>query len=216
MPILLSEAQAEVLNILQKSPSYQGFYTADKVTRALNESIAYVCSRMMMQGNGWRQNIGYITTTANTPGYTLPADASIITSVRYRSGDVYVPLGYDDQNSSAQVAADGTGTINSAYRLVGNQLYFNPPPQNVGTNFIQIEYTSYPTALSADSDPIPAEFDKGLYYYVVYRSCGILVGQTANAQPEWQLYEVQWFNVMENIITKRMRIQKVIGEYGGW
>lgn len=216
MAILLSEVQAEVLNILQKSPTYQGFYTTDKVTRAINESFAYVVARMMMEGNGWRQTIAYITSVANTPTYALPTDASIINAVRYRYGDVYVPLTYEDQSTTSQSAsnsqvAGATGT----YRLVGNQLYFNPVPQMVGTDYIQIEYTTYPAALSVGTDPVPTEFDKGLYYYVVYRSCGILVGQSGNAQPEWQLYEVQWFNVMENIISKRLRVQQVIGEFGG-
>jgi len=214
--ILLSEVQEEVLNILQKSASYQGFYTTDKVNRAINESIAYVTARMMMEGNGWRQQISYITSVANTPTYSLPTDASIINAVRYRYGDVYVPLTYEDQSTTSQSAsnsqvAGATGT----YRLVGNQLYFNPVPQLVGTDYIQIEYTTYPAALSSGTDPVPTEFDKGLYYYVVYRSADLLVSQAGNAQPEWQLMTVQWFNVMENIISKRLRVQQVIGEFGG-
>lgn len=213
---MLSEVQADVLNILQKSPTYQGFYTTDKVNRAINESIAYVCARMMMEGEGWRQVIGYITTVANTPGYTLPADVSIINAVRYLYGDVYVPLTYEDQSTASQSASPASlGGSSSTYRLVGNQLYFNPVPQMVGTNYVQIEYTSYPTALSSGADPVPQEFDKGLYYYVVYRSAGVLVAQAGSAQPEWVQSEVQWWNVMENIISKRLRVQQVIGEFGG-
>jgi len=216
MPILLSDIQSEVLNILQKSPTYSGFYTTDKVTRAVNEALAYVSARMMMEGNGWRQTIGYITTVANTPNYNLPAGCSIVNSVRYLFNDIYVPMIYDDQNMDSQVASSSQLQLSPwRYRVVGNQLYFNPVPTYVGTNFVQIEYTTYPDKLVNGSDALPTEIDNALYYYLVYRSADTLVSQAGNAQPEWSLNTLQWFNAMEQIISKRLRVFQVIGEFGG-
>ena len=216
MAITLTDIQAEVLNILQKSPTYSGFYTADKVTRAVNESLAYVSARMMMEGNGWRQTIGYITTVANTASYALPTGCSIINAVRYLYNDIYVPMLYDDQSMNSQVAANTQLQLApSRYRLVGNQLYFNPVPTFVGTNYVQIEYTTYPAKLTTGSDTLPEEIDQALYYYLVYRCADTLVAQTANAQPEWSLNTLQWYNAMESIISKRLRVFQVIGEFGG-
>jgi hypothetical protein len=215
MPFSLQVCQEEVLNILQKDPSYQGFYTSDKCKRAINESLTYVAARMMMEGEGWRQKIAFVTTTANTAAYTLPTETSIINSVRYLYNDVYVPLTYDDQSNDTQIASSsGLSTCPWRYRLVGNQLVFNPVPELVGTNYLQLEYTTYPTLLVNNSDQTPQEIDQALYYYLVYRSAGILVAQSGNAQPEWQLYEMQWFNAMEQIISKRLRVHQVIGEFG--
>lgn len=215
MAFSLTDAQNEVLNILQKESSYQGFFTTDKVKRAVNESIAYVTAQMMMEGNGWRQKIAYITTTANTAAYNLPTDCSIIIAVRYLMGDVYYPLRFVSDFDEPQLSAtSGLTDYVVKYRIVGNQIYFNPIPQNVGTNYLQLEYTSYPAALSSGTDEFGQEFDTALYYYVIYRSAGILVSQAGNAQPEWQLYELQWFNSMKQIITKRLRVSKVIREFG--
>lgn len=214
MAITLTEVQLEVLNILQKSPTYQGFYTVDKVTRAVNESLAYVSARMMMQGNGWRQKIGYVTTTAGALSYALPADVSIINKVSYKSGDIYYPMTYMDE-STASSQTVGQAGMPGHYRLLGSALVFPMVPSEVGVNYLQIEYTAYPDLLVSGADIVTPEIDRGLYYYLVYRSCGLLVGQAATAQPEWQLYEMQWFHVMESIISKRLRVYQVIGEYGG-
>lgn len=216
MAFTLAQIRADVLNILQKDQSYQGFYTTDKCNRIINESIAYISARMMMEGEGWLQTIGYITTVANTASYTLPTGCSIINSVRYLYSSVYMPLTYDDQAFDSQVAA-GTSLTQCPYRyrIVADKLYFNPLPLLVGTNFVQIEYTSYPTALSSDSDTLLSQFDSGLYYYLVYRTASALVAQTGQAVSEWQVTERQWYEVMENIISKRNRVQCVIADFGG-
>ena len=216
MAILLSDISAEILNILQKAPSYSGFYTQDKVTRAVNECIAYVSARMHMEGEGWLQTIGYISTVAGTASYDLPTGCSIIHSVRYLYNDIYVPLVYDDQAMDTQVS--GTAQLQLApwrYRILQDKLYFNPIPTYVGTNTVQIEYTTYPDLLVNQSDALISQFSRGLYYYLVYRSAGMLVGQTGNAQPEWGGYEAQWYSVMENIVSKRLRVECTIKEFGG-
>ena len=216
MAFTLAQIRAEVLNILQKDASYQGFYTTDKCNRIINESMAYISARMMMEGEGWLQTIGFITTTANTPSYTLPTGCSIINSIRYLYSDVYLPMVYDDQAFDTQIAASSSLTqCPYRYRIVADKIYFNPIPLLVGPNYIQIEYTSYPATLAADGDSLLSQFDHGLYYYLVYRTAGALVAQTGQAVAEWQIYEQQWFSVMQNIISKRNRVQCVIADFGG-
>lgn len=216
MAFTLAQIRTDVLNLLQKDPSYQGFYTTTKCNAIINESMAYISARMMMEGEGWMQTIGYITTTAGAATYPLPTGCSIINAVRYLYSDIYVPLTYDDQSFDSQVAS--TSSLSQApfrYRIVGTNILFNPAPLLVGTNYIQLEYTTYPTVLAADSDQLSAQFDSGLYYYIVYRTAGALVAQTGQAVAEWQIYERQWFDIMQNIISKRNRVMQVISDFSG-
>jgi hypothetical protein len=112
---------------------------------------------------------------------------------------------YDDQAFDTQIAATSSLTqCPYRYRIVADKIYFNPIPLLVGPNYIQIEYTSYPATLAADGDSL-----------LVYRTAGALVAQTGQAVAEWQIYEQQWFSVMQNIISKRNRVQCVIADFGG-
>ena len=203
MSVLLSDLETKVLNLLQKSPSYSGFYTQPKVIQIINECLDYVSARMMQEGNGWLQTIGYITTVANTPNYALPTGCAIVRSVRYLVNTIYAPLQPDGQEREAFLSSDFQTQIPSRYRLVGGDIYFNPVPSLVGVNYLQIEYTGYPSELVNLGDAVVSQFERGLIHYVTYRAASILASTVGKADADWLKYESQWYKAMENIISRR-------------
>jgi hypothetical protein len=214
MALTLTQLRAKVRNLLNRLDSYTGFYTDAKTDDALNESLDYVSARMMQEGEGWQQVVGFLSTTSGVASYALPSACSIITAVRYLYGDMYVPLIYDDQSSTSQTSSTSQlSQYPSTFRIVGNSIYFNPVPASVGTNYLQLEYTAYPAELVSGSDTLGLEFDRALARYVVYRAAGILLAQTGKAQPDWALYEQQWYSMMETIISKRTRLDTHIGMF---
>jgi hypothetical protein len=213
MSITLLDVENKVLNLLQKNVSYSGFYTSSKVIQAINECLDYISARMMMEGNGWMQKIGYITTVANTGEYALPTDCAIIRAVRYLIGDIYVPVYLDSQERDVYVKDNVQTQAPIRYRLISNKILFNPIPALIATNAVQLEYTAYTADLAAAIDVVDGQFEKALVWYVVYRSASILASTVGKAEADWIKYENQWYKVMENIITRRNSTPQYVREF---
>jgi hypothetical protein len=213
MSVTLLDLETKVLSLLQKTAGYQGFYTTAKLVEAINDSLDYISARMMQEGNGWMQNIGYITTVANTDSYTLPTGCAIIRTVRFLINEVYVPITLDSQERDAFVKSDVQTQVPCRYRLLGNKIFFNPLPAIVGTNTVQIEYTSYPTELANSNDVVDPQFERGLVHYLKYRCASILTSQNGKPNPDWVRYENEWYKVMEGIITRRNSGPQFIREF---
>jgi len=213
MPTTLGAIKSSILAILNKESNYQGFYTTTKLNAAVNDSIDWVYANMMFNGQGWNKTIGYITTLAGTASYSLPTDCAVIDVVRYLINGTYCVIKYDDQSDdSFSVPADTTGSPGT-YRLVGNSLFFNPIPTNVGANYIQLEFTKFPASLTSDVDAFDAAFSRGLENYVKWRSCSQLVAQVGRPVPEWQEYERQWYSHMTELISQRTRQTRFMGGF---
>lgn len=217
MPTTLGAIKSSILAILNKESSYQGFYTTTKLNAAVNDSIDWVYANMMFNGQGWNKTIGYLTTAAATPSYSLPTDCAVIDVVRYLVGTTYVVIRYDDQSDSDFAQASDTTYTPSSYRLVGNTIYFNPIPTNVGTNYVQLEYTKFPSILSNDNDSFDAAFTRGLENYVKWRACSQLVAQVGKPVPEWLEYERQWFSHLKTLVSQRTRQTRFVLPFReGW
>lgn len=214
MALSLASLKLKVLNILQKETSYQGFYTDSKLDQAINESMDYIAARAMHEmGNGWFQELAYVTTVAGTSAYTLPTGTCMVREVRYLSGDVYVPLRPIEAVDEGWTANTSMVGFPSRYELIGAQIVFNPVPSIVGTNFLQLKITKFPTALVAGVDTLSTQFTNSLEWYLIYRSASLLVMSVGNANPEWAQKEAEWYRVFESMITARIKKPKYVKEF---
>ncbi len=214
MALSLAFLRLKILNILQKESNYQGFYTTDKINQAVNESMDYVAARAMQEaGNGWFEEIVYVTTTINTPSYFLPADTVLVREVRYKQGDMYYPLMPVEATDEAWVSGNSQVQLPWRYELVGPSIVFNPLPSSVGTNFLQMKVTKFPTSLGLDADTLNNQFSRALEWFVIYRSASALVQSVGNPSPEWGQRESEWYNVMESMLTNRIKKPKFIKDF---
>lgn len=215
MALDLTTLRVRVLNILQKESSYQGFYTTTKLDQAINESMDYIAARAMHEmGEGWYQEITYITTTGGTESYNLPTGTALVREVRYLYGSTYIPLRPLEAVDEAWLNPNASNVILPwRYELIGGKIYFNPVPNEVGTDFLQLKVTKFPTALVSGSDTLPTQFNNALEWYLIYRSASALNMAVGNENPEWQRMEGEWFDVMKQMITGRIKKPKYVKEF---
>lgn len=215
--ITRGQIKFEIWEKLNKSAQTKGFYTDSKVNLAIQESIDYVASMMFLHDEGWLHKIDYLDTQSNQLAIPIPQHIAMIAELRYLVGNVYLPLMYDQDYGNAQWSgASGATQFPSRYRIVDNQIYFNPALGVGGSKFLQVEYMAYPKRLQQDSDFLESQFDRSMYYYIIYRSCSILASNIAQFAKPWKEEEAQWYNNMASIITTRNQQSTPIKDFEGF
>ena len=216
MAFLVSEIEGKVLRILQKTASTPGFYTPDRVRDAVQDAVDYVSVRMFRACNGeWLDSIRYFDTVSGQAVVDLPEDIAAIKAVRYLVGVEYTPLWYDTAFEDSQWAASsGVVQFPSRYRLLGNQIYFNPVLSQAGTQYLQIEYCAYPQALKTD-EFMPIQMDRAMMNYIKFRSASMLAASVGKANAEWVRFEDQWAKEIETLIDRRIHCTTYIREFDG-
>ena len=216
MAFLVSEIEGKVLRLLQKSAGTQGFFTPDKVRDSVQDSVDYVSVRMFRAVNGeWMDSIRYFDTVSGQSNIPLPEDMACIKAVRYLVGNAYVPLMYDPSYESAQWSGQsGVVAYPSRYRLVGNCIYFNPQISQAGTQYLQIEYASYPQQITDDGF-MPLQMDRAMLNYIKFRSASLLAASVGKPSTEWTKFENQWATEIEILIDKRIQVTTTIREFDG-
>ena len=197
---------------MQKNPGYNGFYTDEKCALAIQESIDFVASKMAIAGGGLMKRVAYIDTNATDAMYPLPSDCSLIDVVRYKSSDTYIPVEYADDSMTPQVASTSATQFPTKYRLIGQNIFFNPQATTVGTAYLQIEYMGYPVFLLDDDQKIDEEIDRAMCWYIKYRAASTLVVNNGGF-PRWGTLEDQWEKQVDLIIHKRIRKPRYVKEF---
>lgn len=216
MAISLGEIQGEVLSMLSKSPGYQGFYDDIKMAKAIQESVDYVAQKMFWTGEGWLKEKREFDTTANQAAVRIPTDYVAVSAVRYLYGNVYVPLLYKDSDLKPEFPVDsGLTQTPMSWRILGDQIYFNPYLGSGGTNYLQIEGYAFPPMLKGSSSLLPDKFNRGLQHYIKYRTASILVAQLGEPNADWKEYEKQWEAEMLVAIGKKTTDKGYIGDFDG-
>lgn len=214
MTVSLGALKTRVLGVLSKENNFQGFYTDAQIHEAVNDSLEYIYTKMMYRGEGWLYTIDYLNTVANTRTVALPSGVAVVHAVRYLDNEIYRPVFYDDQSQENQTGNTDQQTFHPfTYRLVGNNIYFDPVPSDVGNNYVQIEYTSYPARLVADNDDASAQLTNGLINFVKWRAASICRSLVGEAPAEWQRYQNEWQAEMEQIIARRIRETQTIKRF---
>jgi len=216
MTITRGKIKYEVLTRVNKTAASPGFYTDEKLNSAIQEALDFVGTEMFLADEGWMHKIDYITTVANQVTVPLRAHWAMIAEVRYLTGTVYMPLTYDQQwGESTWAPVSGVTSYPYRYRLVDNMIYFDPPIGIAGTNFLQVEYFAYPKILTKDTDFVDSQFDRSMYWFIVYDVCNTVSGQFSQTTDDWDRKENVWYSAMKNIISMRTRQVVPIKEYDG-
>lgn len=200
-----------------KTAQTPGFYSNELLDDAFNEALDYVAAEMFMADEGWLAKMMTYDTVANQLKLDLTISVSMIREVRYMFGDIYVPLVYDAGNEKNQ-AADSSGIRQWAYtyRILDNALYFNPALAEGGTNYLQVEYISYPKRLQDDTDFMESQFDNAMLHFCKYKMASICAAAIENYTPAWAGLESLWFQKMRDIIVKRNLQSIAIQDFAGF
>lgn len=202
---------------LNKSPVNPGFYTVDKVRSVIQEATDFVSAEMMLADEGFAHKLGYLSPVAGQVSLAIPFDYAMILEVRYLVGNVYWPMSYNQQWGDVKWAS-GSGAVQmypASYKLLDNTFYFNPPIGVGGLNYIEVEYAAYPRRFQLDSDVLPAQFDRAMYWFIVYKSCNLLAGQFQQTIDDWQQNENLWGQKMIMMINLRTRQSIPIRDFEG-
>jgi len=214
MAITLGELERDVLELLQKEPGHQGYYTEQKCRAALQDCFDFVSTMMFdAQYGGWLDKLQYLDTTDGQVTVDLPKDMAQLKVVRYKIEGNYIPLGYDKQEREMQTTEDSVDSgIPSRYRLVGNQIYFNPPIQDGGTNYLQLEFTAYPERFVSRLDKIGEAWNAAFRHFIKYRTATVLVSHKRDFNPPWAKLEQQWQFEVRKMISQRVITSGTIKE----
>lgn len=215
MALSRGELKGQILRLLNKTAAYPGFYDDDKINDSLQEAFDFVAVEMFIAGEGWTDKIAYIDTVPNMVTTPIRESMAMLKSVRYLVGDVYVPMTYDDQMDQPQYSDEtGAQPYVSTYRIMNNQLYFNPALSEGGEKFIQIEYTDFPKYLVSDDDVVEPQFNRAFTHYIKYRTASILAASLEKFVCPWQAIENSWYKKMKEIVVKRNLRATQIREFG--
>lgn len=183
---------------------------------ALQEALDYVGVKMMLADNGFLKKLDYLDVQANQITIPIPPHMDMIEEVRYLVDNVYIPLAYDSQWKVPQWSVtSGATNLPASYRIVDNRFYFNPPLGVGGTDFLQVEYQSYPSIMRNDNQQIDPQFDRAMTYYLVYRACSILASAMGSTVKPWETEEAVWLNAMQQIVQNRNKQPHPINDFAG-
>ncbi len=197
------------------TPQYTGSYDPDTMSDAIQEAMDFVATEMFEANEGWLTKMRTYDTAPNQILVKIPEGCAMIQMVRYKIGDVYMPLEYDDQ-SKQPTYADNGGAVQYpyTYKIVDNSLYFNPPLADGGTDYLQIESMEYPKTMQDDGDYLDSQFDNAMRHYVKYKTASIMASGVERFNVPWGNHESDWYMKMKNVIIKRNRQSTPIRMFG--
>lgn len=217
MSITRAQLKSDIYEKLMKAPGARGFYTDTKANSAIQEAMDYVATEMFLADEGWNHKIDYLDTVANVVKVDLLPHMSMVMEVRYLIGNTYMPLLYDQDYGNTQWS-DNSGLVQfpARYRIIDNALYFNPAIGVGGANYLMIEYVAYPKKFLNDTDFMDSQFDRAMYWFMVYKTCSVLVSNVQQFNRPWAQEEQQWYQKALDIIVKRNQTSTPIGDFEGF
>jgi len=217
MTITRGKIKFDVLTRLNKTAQTFGQYTDDKLNQAIAEGLDYISTEMFLADEGWANKLDYVTTQANQVTVPIQPHWAMISELRYLiNGLNYAPLGYDQQFGQAKWASQsGVTQYPNTYAIIDNQLYFTPALACGGTNYLEVQYFAYPKVLTKDTDFVDSQFDRCMYWFLVYFVCNTCSGQYQQTTDDWDAKQAIWYNRMKDIISMRTRQCIAIREFEG-
>lgn len=204
MSISRGTLRGMILRYLNKTSDYTGFYDEEKVNDAIQEALDAVAVHMFLAGDGWLTKYIYLDTTAGQVSLDIPGNVAMIREVRYKINDIYYPLTYDDKNDSYSYIGSGQEQAFAfSFRLLGNQIIFDPPLAEGGARYLQIEAVYYPAQLIDENQVVDQQFDRSCINYVKYKACSVLAGSIEKSVRPWAQEESEWFALMQSVVTRR-------------
>lgn len=216
MATSLNDMETKILNLLNRDSTNRGYYTSAKITDAVNEALEDLSTLMQIADEGWLRKIGYKSPSAGDTLVAIPTDAVLIYQVRYKIGNVYQPIMYNSGEREQYVdSSAGFQQFPSRYRLLEGNLEFNPPLAEGGTDFLQFEYSAFPTELASGFDEIPDRYNRAMIQYIKYAAACILHYTVSNEKPPYEKRLVHWTNKITQIVEKRNQQTQYMREFEG-
>lgn len=217
MALSRGELKGQILRLFYNTGAYTGAFSDDMLNDAIQEAMDEVAVHMFIAGEGWTDKIAYYDTTAGQVTLALRESMAMIREVRYLYGDVYIPMTYDTENGRPQYSdASGVRQYSYTYRILDNQLFFNPAMAEGGTKYLQIEYTDFPKFLTGDDDEIPAQFNRAFTNYIKYSAASVLASSIEKFVVPWKEKERNWFTLMKEVVVKRNLQATQVREFGDY
>lgn len=197
------ELKGRVLRFLNKTDRVRGFYSDGKLDDAIQEAMDGIAVEMFQAGDGWLTKPFFFDTVGGQTSITLPANIALLREVRYKVGDTYYPMGYDDQESQASTQGSAEVQRSWRYRLFGRDIVFDPQLAEGGPRYLQIEAVFYPASLQDDNDIIDPQFDRAMVHYMKYKVSSILAGSLEKEVRTWAQEESEWQQKMLVVVNRR-------------
>lgn len=207
----------EIYQRLNKDPATRGFYSDSKCESAINESIDFIGTEMLLADEGFLKKVDIFDTDANMVSFALPPNCTMVSQVLFLIGNVYVPMAYDSQFDQAQWSqVSGAVQFPSRYRIVENRLYFNPPIGVGGSQVLQIEYLTMPNVIRNDTQKLEPMFDRYCIWFMVYNAMSIMAESMSKYQKPWEQRGQSWYERMVTLLNKRNLQSTNIQDFEGY
>jgi hypothetical protein len=202
-----AELQADIYEILSKSPTAYGLLTPTKVNKAIQDSLDYIAAKMMKIGGGWLGRVSYEDITADDHYVDIPAGMAILNFVKRKNGNGdYEELAFDDGSKGTTVVSTTNSLTVGTYRFSSGRLYLNQKPATAVTDGILFDGTYYPDRLTADGSEIDGDMNNMTFlHYAKWRSASQLFGLTSKETPPWTASEIEWKQAALEQIARRFR-----------
>jgi hypothetical protein len=215
---MISKGQLKgmIWRYLNKTADRPGFYTSDKLDDAIEEALISIAVAMFEAGEGWLTKYIYLDAETGQVSLDIPGNVALVREVRLGAiGGVYTPMVYDDRSRNTSYvgpAADYLGNT-SVYRILGNQIIFDPPLSTGGEQVIQIEAVYLPKTIVDDDEVLDPQFGPVAIQYLKYRVCSILAGSIEKTSITWGGEERKWESQLTSILNRRVLTSTVIREF---
>lgn len=212
------QLKGKIWRYLGKTATQPGYYTSEKVDEAIEEGLNYIAVEMFKAGEGWLTSYEYYDTVAGQAAVPLDGNVGLIRQVRYfNQNGVYCPLVYFDNaeagSSPSSAPNNGVTQWASTYRLLGNQLVFDPPLGEGGAKYLQLEIVSYPKRVQTDAQILDAQFDQCALEFLKYKACSILAGSIEKTIITWAALEAKWEEKLLTVLNRRVLSSVKIKEF---
>lgn len=207
MAISRSDLQAQIYDIISKSPTAYGLITPQKVNAAIQDSLDFISTKMMKIMGGWLTSIAYADIEAGNPYVELPPGLAIVNFVKRKNaaGD-YEPLDFYENYNNPTVTTQVATTSVGFYRFSSGKLYLEQIPQTDLENGIMFDGVFYPDQLISDGSEISGDLDNRAFInYAKWRSASQLHSLSSDAAPTWAASEIEWKQASLEIIARRFR-----------
>lgn len=205
-----------VWRYLNKTPDKPGFYTSEKLDDAIEEALISVAVAMFEAGEGWLTKYIYLDVDAGQVSVDIPGNVALVREVRLGAlGGRYYPLIYDDRSRNTSYVGPQADFIanTSSYRILGNQIVFDPPLSVGGEKALQIEAVYLPKTIVNDDEVLDPQFGPIAIQYLKYRVCSILAGSIEKTSITWAGEERKWEAQLTSILNRRVMSSTVIREF---
>jgi hypothetical protein len=159
---------------------------------------------MFTANEGWQLKIDYFDTSAGQVTLDIPFSMGMIKEVRYLYSNYYEPMMYNDASGASQTSIQsGQRQFVSCYRIVDNRMFFNPPLAEGGSQYLMVEYMTYPKTLQSDTDYLESQFDPCMTNYLKYRTATILSASLEKPIVPWAGLEASWYQKLITVVNRR-------------